>query len=294
MMADDRELWSIHIPATLGAGAVMPRLAHSLDEAVAPIGDGCTLLIPRESAGVAMAATRVLIRRGVKRLDVIAVPTSSLQADLLVGAGCVATLEAAGVSLGEFGPAPRVTAALLQGTLGMRDTTCPAVYAGLQAGEKGVPFMPLRGLIGSDVLNNRPDWRVINNPFGTDDPIVLLPALRADIAIFHAPLADRLGNVWIGRERELMLMAHAAQQSIVTVEEIIEGNLLEDPLRAPATLAGLYISVVAKAPRGAWPLGLPGCYRADPVHLAKYVHLAQTQPGFTSYLERYVHEQRAA
>ena len=63
-------------------------------------------------AGVPMAATRALIRRGVKRLHLVALPTSSLQADLLIGAGCVETLETSAVSLGEFGPAPRFTAAI--------------------------------------------------------------------------------------------------------------------------------------------------------------------------------------
>jgi glutaconate CoA-transferase subunit A len=188
----------------------------------------------------------------------------------------------------------RINAAILTGAVTMRDTTCPAVYAGLQAAEKGAPFMPLRGLIGSDVLAYRPDWRVIDNPFGADDPIVLVPALRANVALFHAPLADQLGNVWIGRERELMLMAHAAEQTIVTVEEIVAGNLLDDVLRAPATLAGIYVTVVARVRRGAWPLPLAGCYPADPAHLAEYGGLARTETGFANYIERYVLEPRAA
>jgi len=272
----------------------MALIAQTLEEALAPIGDGCSLLVPREGAGVAMAATRALIRRGVKRLDLIAVPTSSLQADLLIGAGCVAGIETAGVSLGELGPAPRFAAAILSGSLGIRDTTCPAVHAGLQAAEKGVPFMPLRGLIGSDVLQYRPDWRVIDNPFGHDDPIVLLPAIQPDVALFHAPLADNFGNVWIGRDRELILMAHAARATVVTVEEIFEGNLLEDPLYAPGTLAGFYLEAVAVAPRGAWPLGLADRYPADEAHLAEYARLAATVAGFDAYLHRYVHERRAA
>src|SRR5580693_2791124 len=137
-------------------------IARSLDEALGAVTDGASLLIPREGAGVAMAATCALIRRGAKDLRLIAVPTASLQADLLIGAGCVASVEAAAVSLGEFGPAPRFTAAITAGTIAMTDSTCPAVHAGLQASEKGVPFMPLRGLIGSDVLAHRPDWRVID------------------------------------------------------------------------------------------------------------------------------------
>src|ERR671922_1078010 len=119
-------------------------LAHSIDEALAPISDGCVLAVPREQSGVAMAATRALIRRGVKRLHLIALPTSSLQADLLIGAGCIEALETSAVSLGEFGPAPRFTAAITSGSIRMRDTTCPALHAAFQASEKGVPFMPLR------------------------------------------------------------------------------------------------------------------------------------------------------
>src|SRR5439155_8981400 len=136
-------------------------IARSLEQALAPIVDGCALAVPREQSGVAMAATRALIRRGVERLHLIALPTSSLQADLLIGAGCVATLETSAVSLGEFGPAPRFGAAVTAGAIHMRDATCPALYAQFQAAEKGIPFMPLRGLVGSDVLARRDDWRVI-------------------------------------------------------------------------------------------------------------------------------------
>src|SRR5947207_13082632 len=150
-------------------------IARTLDDALAPITDGCVLAVPRESTGVAMAATRALVRRGVKRLSLVALPTSSLQADLLIGAGCVESIETSAVSLGEFGPAPRFTAAVLAGAIEVRDATCPALHAAFQAAEKGVPFMPLRGLIGSDVLAHRSDWKVIDNPFGRDDPIVLLP-----------------------------------------------------------------------------------------------------------------------
>src|SRR6201995_369033 len=184
----------------------MPAIARSLDDALAPIKDGCVLAVPRESSGVPVAATRALIRRGIKRLHLIALPTSSLQADLLIGAGCIETLETSAVSLGEFGAAPRFTKAILQGAIRMKDATCPALHAAFQAAEKGVPFMPLRGLIGSDVLKNLPDWAVMDNPFGArlwrdPDPIVLLPAIKPDIALLHAPMADRQGNIWIGRQR---------------------------------------------------------------------------------------------
>ena len=272
----------------------MFQLAKSVDDAIAPIGDGCMLVVPREVSGVPMAATRALIRRGVKKLHLVALPTSSLQADLLIGAGCVRILETSAVSLGEFGPAPRFTAAVTSGAIEMKDATCPALHAALQASEKGVPFMPLRGLIGSDVLRQRADWKVIDSPFADDDPIVLLPAIRPDVALIHAPMADRLGNVWIGRQRELATMAHAAAKTVATVEKIHDGNLLDDPTLAAGTLPGFYVETIALAERGAWPLGLPDFYPPDPDHLAEYARMAATMEGFGEYLEKYVHKKRAA
>jgi glutaconate CoA-transferase, subunit A len=272
----------------------MPGMLGSLEEALAPIADGCMLAVPRETSGVAMAATRALIRRGLKNLHLVTVPTSTLQADLLIGAGCIATLETSAISLGEFGPAPRFNAALLAGALRMRDATCPALHAQFQAAEKGVPFMPLRGLIGSDLLAHRTDWKIADNPFGNDDPIVLLPALRPDVALFHAPLADRAGNVFIGTQRELVTMAHAAERTIVTVEDIHDGDLLRDPLLAAGTLPGFYVEAVAVEPRGAWPLPLPDRYGLDVAHLSEYARLAATAEGFAQYLDRYVYEKRAA
>jgi len=272
----------------------MPAAVRTIEEAIAPIIDGCVLLIPRESSGVAMQATRVLIRRGVKQLHLVTCPTSTLQADLLIGGGCVETIETSAVSLGEFGAAPRFAAAVTSAAVRVVDATCPALHAALEAAEHGVPFMPLRGLIGSDVLAHRDDWRLIDNPFAAGDAIVLVPALKADVALFHAPMADRDGNVWIGTNRELATMAHAAERTVVTVEKLSEGNLLDDELLAAGTLAGFYVEAVAVAPRGAWPLGLAGHYPADAAHLAEYASLAATADGFAHYLERHVHAQRAA
>jgi glutaconate CoA-transferase, subunit A len=272
----------------------LPTIARTLEEALAPITDGCTLLVARETAGVAMAATRALIRRGVKNLHLVTLPTSSLQADMLIGAECVATLETSAVSLNEHGPAPRFSAAATSGALRIKDATCPAIHASVQAAERGVPFMPLRGVIGSDLIARRPDWKVVDNPFDADDPILLLPAIQADVALFHAPLADRLGNVWIGRQRELATMAHAAKRTVVTVEAIVEENLFDDPVKAAGALAGFYIESIAVAERGAWPLPLPDHYAADDEHLAEYARMAATAEGFADYLDRHVFEKRAA
>ncbi len=266
----------------------------TLDNLAARIAPGSLVAIPPDYSGVSMAATRALVAAGARDLRIVCVPTSGIQADVLIGAGCVAELEAAAITLGEAGLAPRFTAAIRDGAIRMRDTTCPAVHAALQATEKGVPFMPLRGLIGSDVLKNRSDWKVGDNPFSAGDPIVYLPAIKPDIALFHATKADREGNVWIGRRRELVTMAHAAVRSLVTVEEIVDGSLLADEETASGTLPGLYVDAVAEAPRGAWPLGLQDLYQTDTAEIARYAQAARTAAGFQEWLHRFLDARSAA
>ena len=199
------------------------------------------------------------------------------------------------MSLGEFGPAPRFTAAVTSGTIRIKDATCPALHAAFQAAEKGVPFMPLRGLIGSDLLAHRPDWKVIDNPFGNDDPIVLLPALKPDVALFHAPLADRDGNVWIGRDRELATMAHAAAKTVVTVEKLHDGNLLDDPLLAAGTARRLLRrDGRGRAARRLAAAASPTITRWTRRTSPNTRGWPRPRKGFAAYLDRHVHDQRAA
>ena len=262
----------------------------SLDRLAGRVADGAMLALPPDYSYVPMAAVRALVRRGVHGLHLVTVPQAGIAADLLIGAGCIATVETAAVSLGELGNAPRFSAAVEGGDVAIQESTCPAIHAALQAAEKGVPFMPLRGLIGSDLLRVRPDWRVIDNPLadGGGDPIVLLPAFRPDVALFHAPFADERGNVWLGARRELVTMAHASRETLVTVEEIRPGNLLVDETLAAGTLPALYVSALAEAPQGAWPLGLEGRYEPDRDHLAEYARLAKSEEGFAAYCAAHV------
>ncbi|ANK82197.1 MAG: CoA synthetase [Rhizobiales bacterium NRL2] len=264
-------------------------IRSSAEELAAMVPDGAQIAVPPDYSGVAMELTRALVRRGVKNLHLVCVPVTGLQGDMLIGAGAVSTIETSAVTLGEFGGAPRFQAALKAGTLKVKDATCPAVHAAIQAGQKGIPYMPLRGMIGSDILANRDDWLVQQNPFSADeDPIVLLPALRPDFAIFHGLKADRQGNVYLGIRRELFAMAGAARQSLVTVEEIVEGNLLEDDATAAGTLSSIYVGGVAEARHGAWPLPFWNEYATDDAHMQGYVAGARSEEGFADYLRAHV------
>ena len=236
-----------------------------------------------------MEVVRALIRRNARGLRLLGVPQLGLCADLLIGAGCVAEIETSAVTLGEAGLAPRFTEAAEKGEIVVRDATCPAVHTALQATEKGVPFMPLRGVLGSDLLKLRPDWKVSQNPFnGNPDPILYVPAISPDVALFHARWADEAGNVWIGRRRELATIAHAAKRCFVTYEEKRPGDMLEDEILAPGVLGAVYVTGTAQARRGAWPHGVPELYDNDDAQLARYAKLAKTHHGFGRYLDEFV------
>ena len=227
------------------------------------IPDGALVALPPAYGNVPMALVRALINRGARDLRLLCVPIGGFAVDLLIGAGCVAEVEAAAVSLAEAGPAPAFTRAVESGLLRMIDTTCPAVHSALQASEKGVPFMPLGGVIGSDIERHRDDWRVVDDPLGAGGgPILLVPAIQPDFAIIHGVAADRAGNIWIGRRRELATMAHAAKTTLATVERIQDESLLASEASAAASLPGLYVSSVAVAPAGA----KPPCNAAAPAH----------------------------
>jgi glutaconate CoA-transferase subunit A len=273
----------------------MNRQPHcDLADLAAAVPDGAKLAVPSDNCGVAMAATRELVRRGVRGLHLVCVPTSGLQAEILIGAGAIATLETSAITLGEFGPAHRFIDALRQRRIRILDSTCPAVHAALQAGQKGLPFIPLRGLIGSDLLASRSDWKVIDNPFQADDLITVLPAINPDIALFHAPLADSAGNVYIGRRRELLTMAHASKQTFVTVEAISERNLFDDATLAPGVVPAIYVSRIALANQGAWPIGLPGHYGPDDAAISRYVQSAKTEEGFRRFLNEWLNDSAEA
>ena len=261
---------------------------ESAENLAALIPDGSLLGLPPDYSMPAMAVVHALIRRNAKGLRLLGVPVLGLSADLLIGAGCVADIESSAVSLGEAGLAPRFTEAVEKNLLKVKDATCPAIHSALQATEKGVPFMPLRGVIGSDLVSARPEWKVVENPLRPNDPILLVPAIQPDIALFHARWADEAGNVWLGRRKELATIAHASRACFVSFEEMRPGDMLEDELLAPGVLSSVYVSGVAKAKQGAWPLAVTGLYGIDDAHLALYAKAAQTTEGFQRYLDEYV------
>jgi glutaconate CoA-transferase subunit A len=264
-----------------------------IDELAARVPDGASLSVHKgDERDVPMALAHALIRRGVRGLHLITLPTtaypaSGMMVDLLIGAGCVDSVETSGISLHELGAAPRFTQAVKAGRLKVVDATCPAVYAGLQAGAKGQPFAPLRGLIGSDLLRHRSDYRVIDNPFAPGDAIVVVPAINADMAMFHADRADAEGNVWIGRDRDRLLAAHAANRVLVTVDQVVPVCFFDDEVQAAGVIPASCIDAIAVVPGAGLPLTADG--QLDLAEVRRYQRAAQDDAGFNDYLRTQVY-----
>ena len=222
---------------------------------VATITSGSSIALFKNAISYVIGAH--LLNSMVTNLHVITVPTGGLLIDLLIKHEKISHIETSGISLGEDGPAKSFTTALEgknfidsvppKNPIKITDATCPAIYAGLQAAEKGIPFMPIRGLIGSDILHNREELKVINNPFKEDDLIVCIPPIAPDFTFFHVSLADSEGNVFIGSDSELKLLAHVSKKTLVSADMIIETNLLMDPNYKNNTISNFYIDGITEA-----------------------------------------------
>ncbi len=116
----------------------------------------------------------------------------------------------------------------------------------LQAGASGMGWTPVPGLVGSDLLRVRPDFRVVADPYSGAGQVVLVPALRPEFAIVHARRADERGNLVIGITYDDRLLIQAAQTVIASVERIEEGaaeHLHGDEQVVPAA----FVDVIARA-----------------------------------------------
>jgi glutaconate CoA-transferase, subunit A len=152
----------------------------------------------------------------------------------------------------------------------------------------GSPFLAVRGLIGTDILKRRPDLQVIDNPFHHGEPVVIVPAIRPDLAVFHAQKADRWGNSITPGPREDLLLARAARRVVVTAEEISATELTLREANPDTFLPAIDVDGVVHAPLGSHPCACGQRYPVDQVHLREYVRAAKDHRSFQEYLQRYV------
>jgi glutaconate CoA-transferase subunit A len=150
----------------------------------------------------------------------------------------------------------------------------------------GVPYVPIVGLVGTDLLKRRDDMKICPDPFDGKVKTVVAKALRPDVALFHASQADPQGNVSLGYASDSVVLAEASRTVIVTAEEIVER--VTERTAVGSFLPGIDVEVVVHAPFGAHPAACPGRYAQDRAHFAEYVRAAQADATFAAYLKRMV------
>src|SRR5258707_7672599 len=248
---------------------------------------GCALepLIP-------FAGGHELIRQGRRDLTLIG-PISDILFDQLIGAGCVTRVIAAWVGNVSEGLGYNYRRATEQGQphpLAVEDHSNYSVGLALLAGALGVPYIPMRSLLGSDIARDHPRLRPAQSPLD-GAPTLLVPALHPDVAIIHVQRADAEGraHVWggLGICEEAAL---AARGVIYTAEEIVAADvILSDPNRVLApTMKTL---AVVHAPGGAHPSPGQGHYNPDHAAFAEYHEATRTPEGFAAWLREWVLDQ---
>lgn len=255
---------------------------HVPDGASVALGTALECLIP-------FAAAHEIIRQGRRDLTLIG-PISDVCFDQLVAAGCVRRVVAAWVGNVQHGSAYGFRRAIEDGIphrIEVEDHSNLSIALGLEAAALGVPYLPTRTLLGSDVLAGNPRLRVAPCPF-TGEPLVLVPALAPDVAILHVQRADAEGSchAW-GPTGVSAVAGKASRTVIVTCEELVEPAVIRsDPNRT--LLPGFLVSAVVPLPWGAHPSPVQGYASRDHAVYADYHARSATAEGAAAWLAEWV------
>ena len=159
----------------------------------------------------------------------------------------------------------------------------------VQAGAMGSPFVAVRGFMGSDILKYRNDFIVLENPFNSNESLVVVHQLCPDVAIFHALKADIYGNAITPGLRDDLRMARASHLVIVTTEEVTEKPLTLEGAVNNTFLPAIDVDIVISIPFGSHPCGCGDLYEHDDRHIKEYLEATKEEGSLKTYLDQYVY-----
>ena len=258
----------------------------SLSEAIerfVPNGASVAMGMSLESL-IPFAAGHELIRQGRRDLELVG-PISDMLFDQLIGAGCVRRVVAAWIGNVSAGLGHNYRRALEQGLprrIEHEEHSNFSVGLGLLAAAMGLPYLPTRTLVGSDLARGNP--RV--TPDG--DGLLRIAAIEPDVAILQVQRADAEGHAhcWgnLGLSKEAGL---AARQVVLVAEEVVATEIvLSDPNRI--LLPPHRVAAVVGAPGGAHPSPVQGYYARDHAFYSDYHRATRDQAGFQQWLRQWV------
>lgn len=249
------------------------------DDCSLAAGLGLEALIP-------FAAGHEIMRQRRRGLTLIG-PISDMLFDQLIGAGCAGRVRAAWVGNVITGSGYNFRRAVESGRLQVEDHSNLTLAMALKAAAMGVPFLPVRSTLGSDLIGTGGGLKPFRCPF-SGETLAAVAAIRPDVAIIHVQRADEFGNahVWgnLGVMRDACL---AAQKVIVTAEEIVATEVITSDSNRVIT-PGFRVSAVVHAPWGGHPSPVPGCYNRDHQAFIDYRDQSQTAAAFAGWRRQWV------
>jgi len=149
----------------------------------------------------------------------------------------------------------------------------------------GVPFLPVRGILGSAYLEVNPRFRVIPDPFSAED-LAVVQELRPDVTLVHGAKGDDRGNLLIPRLSDWALAIKASRLTVATVEERVAGPLQDEA--EWSLIPAIHLTALVHCPGGAGPTGFPGYYQMDQDHISRYLKSSKDPATFEEYLQQQV------
>lgn len=262
----------------------------SLEQAASLIRDGDTIAMQGMGTQMSpLALVGELIRQRKRDLSVVMV-VGGIGLDWMIAAGCVKRVLAIIVNLDEFGMANNFRRAVEAGQVEVEEYSEHMLLSRLSAGAYGLPFLPTRSGLGTDLVDLHPETtRIIECPF-TGRKVVACRALEPDVAVLHAHRADPYGNVQFFPRpiwADVDVFPRAAKKVVVTVEEIVSN---EEIRRTPEATGIPYFKVdaVVEVPYGAHPCSLFPKYNFDRALFEEYAAASRTPEGTQAFLQKYV------
>lgn len=260
----------------------------TLQEAVSEIDPGSSV-----AAGLALehaipfAVGHELLRQGTDNLTMIG-PISDLLFDQLIGGGAVSGIRAAWVGNVSAGTGYRFREAVEEGRIDVENHSNFSIALALKAGAMGVPYLPTKSLLGSDIFAESDLFARGEDPFSGDD-IARVPAIEPDWTVVHAQRASPEGDVHLWGNTGITDPAvGAAENVLVTTEEVVDSETIKsDPSRVAITRE--QVTAVVECPFGAHPSPLTGHYNRDNEYYLDYHRRTDTQEAFDEWADEWVY-----
>lgn len=264
---------------------------RSMRDAIAEfVPDGCSVAMGLQLEHmIPFAAGHEIIRQKKRNLRLIG-PISDCLFDQIIGAGCVKDVVAAWVGNVMMGQAYNFRRAVEAGEIRVFNMTNFTVALGLQAGAMGVPFLPTRTAMGSDVPKGNHFFYQIISPFEPKETLLAVRAIIPDVTIVHVQRADEAGNAHCWGNLGVMQEAvRAAKNVIVVAEEIVSAHVIaSDPNRT--VVPGFLVSAVVHEPFGAHPSPVQGYYGRDNEFFREYHAETKTPEEYARWRTKWVEE----